>query len=74
MLDRIVYLAKGRAASGTIAEVVRAESLSRLYGYPVSVIKYGGRILVLPNVSSQEGEDDCYVVPSAKPAEDAGTC
>ncbi|MGC8541627.1 MAG: metal ABC transporter ATP-binding protein [Phycisphaerae bacterium] len=74
LLDRIVYLAKGRAASGTVADVVQAESLSRLYGYPVAVIKYGGRILVLPNVGPQEGEDGCYVVPSEKPTEDAGTC
>ncbi|MGC8624251.1 MAG: metal ABC transporter ATP-binding protein [Phycisphaerae bacterium] len=61
LLDRIVYLARGRAASGSVDEVVQAQSLSRLYGYPVAVIKYGGRILVLPNVQSQEREDICYL-------------
>lgn len=74
LLDRIVYLAKGHAACGTVAEVVQAESLSRLYGYPVAVIKYGGRILVLPNVGPPEGEEGCYVVPSDKPTEGARTC
>ncbi len=61
LLDRIVYLAQGRAACGSVEEVVQAESLSSLYGYPVAVIKYGGRILVLPNVKSQEREDICYL-------------
>ncbi|MGC8552235.1 MAG: metal ABC transporter ATP-binding protein [Phycisphaerae bacterium] len=72
LLDRIVYLAKGRAASGSVAEVVQTESLSRLYGYPVAVINYGGRVLVLPNAGPQQGEDACYVVPSEKLAEEQG--
>lgn len=74
LLDRIVYLAKGRAASGSVDEVVQAESLSRLYGYPVAVIKYGGRILVLPDVGPQAGEDGCYVVEREQPTEGEGKC
>ena len=46
-MDRIVYLAGGRAASGTTDEVVRAETLSDLYGHPVEVIHAGGRVLVV---------------------------
>ena len=34
VMDRIVYLAGGRAASGTTDEVVRTETLSDLYGHP----------------------------------------
>jgi zinc/manganese transport system ATP-binding protein len=49
VMDRLVYLVDGRAATGTVAEVVQAEVLSRLYGYPVSVLHHGGRILVLPD-------------------------
>ena len=34
VMDRIVYVADGRAASGTTEEVVRTEVLSKLYGHP----------------------------------------
>jgi zinc/manganese transport system ATP-binding protein len=47
VMDRIVYLANGRAASGTTQTVVRTEVLSRLYGYHIDVIKVHGRILVV---------------------------
>jgi hypothetical protein len=46
-MDRIVYLAGGRAASGTTSEVVRSEVLSGLYGHHVDVIRVHGRILVV---------------------------
>jgi zinc/manganese transport system ATP-binding protein len=38
VMDRIVYVARGRVASGTVGEVVRPEVLSGLYGHPVDVI------------------------------------
>jgi len=47
VMDRVVYLAEGRAASGTAAEVVRPDVLSGLYGHPVSVLNAEGRILVI---------------------------
>jgi zinc/manganese transport system ATP-binding protein len=47
VIDRIVYLANGRAASGTTNAVVRTEVLSKLYGYHIDVIKVHGRILVV---------------------------
>ncbi len=47
VMDRIVYLAGGRAASGTTDEVVRDEVLSSLYGYEVHVHVLHGRILVV---------------------------
>ena len=47
VMDRIVYLAGGRAASGTTGEVVRDEVLSALYGYEVHVHTLHGRILVV---------------------------
>jgi zinc/manganese transport system ATP-binding protein len=46
-IDRIVYLAGGRAASGTAEEVVRDEVLSALYGHEVHVHTLHGRILVV---------------------------
>ncbi len=42
VMDRIVYLAGGRAASGTTEEVVRADVLSKLYGHHVDVLTCTG--------------------------------
>jgi zinc/manganese transport system ATP-binding protein len=47
VMDRIVYLAEGRAASGTTDEVVRDDVLSALYGHEVHVHVLHGRILVV---------------------------
>jgi zinc/manganese transport system ATP-binding protein len=47
VMDRIVYVTKGRAASGTTDEVVRSEVLSKLYGHHVDVLKLHGRVLVV---------------------------
>lgn len=47
VMDRIVYLAEGRAASGTTDEVVRDDVLSALYGNEVHVHVLHGRILVV---------------------------
>jgi zinc/manganese transport system ATP-binding protein len=47
VMDRIVYLAGGRAASGTTDEVVRPEVLSALYGYHVDVLDVHGRVIVV---------------------------
>ena len=46
-MDRIVYLAQGRAASGTVQEVVRSDVLSELYRERVDVVRAGGRYVVL---------------------------
>ena len=47
VMDRIVYMANGRAASGTTSEVVQPEVLSELYGQHVDVIHIHDRILVV---------------------------
>ena len=47
VMDRIVYLADGRAASGSVGEVVRSEVLSRLYGHHVDVLRVHGRVIVV---------------------------
>ena len=54
VMDRIVYLAGGRAVSGTAAEVVRADVLSALYGHHVDVLNVHGRVLVVAGA----GEDN----------------
>lgn len=47
VLDRVVYLAQGRAASGTTDEVIRQDVLSELYGHHVDVLNVHGRLLVV---------------------------
>lgn len=47
VMHRIIYLAHGRAVSGTIDEVVCADVLSRLYGHHVEVLRVQGRVLVV---------------------------
>ncbi len=47
VMDRIVYLAGGRAASGATGEVVTTEVLTRLYGHRVDVLHVHGRVLVV---------------------------
>ncbi|MBU6449257.1 MAG: metal ABC transporter ATP-binding protein [Rhodospirillales bacterium] len=47
VMDRILYLADGKAICGPVAEVVRTEVLSDLYGYHIDVIRVHGRVLVV---------------------------
>jgi zinc/manganese transport system ATP-binding protein len=47
VMDRVVYIAGGRVASGNAEDVVTTESLSRLYGRHVDVIKVHDRVLVV---------------------------
>jgi zinc/manganese transport system ATP-binding protein len=47
VMDRIVYLAGGRAASGSVEEVVRPEVLSALYGHEVEVLNVHDRLIVI---------------------------
>jgi zinc/manganese transport system ATP-binding protein len=58
VMDRIVYLAHGRAATGSTDAVVRTEVLSRLYGYHIDVVRVHGRILVV----AAEGEYDAAAI------------
>jgi zinc/manganese transport system ATP-binding protein len=53
VMDRVVYLAAGRAVSGPAQEVVRSDVLSRLYGHHVDVLHVHGRVIVVAGT----GED-----------------
>jgi zinc/manganese transport system ATP-binding protein len=47
-LDRVVYLAAGRAIEGTVAEVIDGATLSRLHGVPIEVLRASdGRLVVV---------------------------
>jgi len=46
-VDRILYIAGGRFTLGTPDQVLTSEVLSGLYGAPVSVLRAGGRLVVV---------------------------
>jgi zinc/manganese transport system ATP-binding protein len=54
VMDRIVYLASGRAVSGSTEEVVRADVLSELYGHHVDVLDVHGRVLIVAGAGEQD--------------------
>jgi len=50
-MDRVFYIAGGSAILGKVDEVVNSESLTRLYGFPIEVVRAGERVFVV----SREG-------------------
>lgn len=62
-MDRVLYLADGKAVIGPVDEVFRSDVLSGLYGYPVEVLKIHGRLMVVggsgSDVSGFPLESDC---------------
>lgn len=46
-MDRLIYLAQGKAIMGTVDEVVNSEQLSQLYHTPIEVIRQGNYLIVI---------------------------
>ena len=59
-LDRVLYLGNGRAALGTVAEVVTAPVLSQLYGADIDVVHADGHIFVLSRGREVERSDHLH--------------
>lgn len=55
VMDSVIYLANGNAAYGPISDVINTAVLSRLYGYPVEVIRVGERVIVLTGTDTAHG-------------------
>ncbi len=68
-MDRVVYLAHGRAASGAADAVIRTEVLSRLYGHHVDVIRVHGRIVVVTGEDGAAPPDAAMEDPAIVHAE-----
>jgi zinc/manganese transport system ATP-binding protein len=69
VMDRVVYMAAGRAASGPAAEVIRGDVLSKLYGHHVDVLRVHGRVLVVAGHGDEL--DDVQDTFAAVPAREA---
>ncbi|MBR7838473.1 metal ABC transporter ATP-binding protein [Actinospica durhamensis] len=73
VMDKVVYLAEGRAVHGRTDQVVRSEVLSELYRHPISVLRVDGRILVVAGATVRAeafdaGERDVRADTAARPA------
>lgn len=53
-MDRVLYLGHGRAALGSVAEVITSAVLSGLYGSPIDVLHVGDRLLVVSRLGAVE--------------------
>jgi zinc/manganese transport system ATP-binding protein len=47
VMNRVLYLAGGRGALGTVDEVVTSASLSKLYGFAIEVVRVEDRVFVV---------------------------
>lgn len=47
VITKVIYVSEGRAAVGTVAEVLNSDTLSWLYNTPIEVISYGENKLIL---------------------------
>lgn len=57
-MDKVLYLAEGHAAMGTVDDVIQSEVLSQLYGYDVEVLRVRGRVLVVGGQDTDGGVVD----------------
>lgn len=60
-MDRVVYLADGKAVMGQVEDIFQTEVLSKLYGYPVEVLHVKGRIMVVGGSEEQIMNNQCSV-------------
>jgi zinc/manganese transport system ATP-binding protein len=56
VMDRVLYMAGGGAVLGKLDAVVTSDSLSKLYGFEIEVLRVGGRVFV---ISAEGGVAEC---------------
>lgn len=65
-LDRVVYLAEGGAVAGDPEQVITSETLSRLYGTPIEVLRTSdGRLVVVGQPEAPALHTDRHAMPGA---------
>lgn len=55
VMDKVVYIANGKAVTGRVEDVIRSEVLSTLYGYEVEVLRVRNRIIVVGGEGGEYG-------------------
>jgi zinc/manganese transport system ATP-binding protein len=71
-LDRVAYLAGGRAVAGPVGEVINTETLSALYGVPVEVLHASdGRLVVIGQPEAPAHHHDRHDHGAHEPGEHA---
>jgi zinc/manganese transport system ATP-binding protein len=69
-LDRVVYLAGGRAIEGSVADVINGPTLTRLYGAPIEVLRASdGRLVVVGQPEPPAHHHDRHAHAHAKARE-----
>jgi len=58
VMDRVLYLAGGRAALGRLDDVVTSASLSKLYGFEIEVVRVENRVFVI-SAEGNVAESEC---------------
>ena len=58
VMDRVLYLAGGRAALGRLDDVVTSASLSQLYGFDIEVVRVENRVFVI-SAEGNVAESEC---------------
>lgn len=59
-VDKVLYLGRGRAAIGTVDEVITGPVLSRLYGSPIEVLRTRDRVFVLSGQSEVDRDTHAH--------------
>jgi zinc/manganese transport system ATP-binding protein len=72
VMDRIVYVAAGRAAVGSADEVLRTDVLSRLYGQHVDVLHVHGRVVIVAGESGEDPASPDDITGQPDPVYDSG--
>ncbi len=47
IMNRVLFVANGKAAIGSIDEIITSERLSSMYGTPIEVVRFKNKIFVL---------------------------
>jgi zinc/manganese transport system ATP-binding protein len=58
VMDHLIYMAHGKAAMGTVDEVVNSKTLSMLYDTPIEVFRKDGNIWVMRKTMGMENHDE----------------
>lgn len=59
VMDRVLYLGRGHAVMGGVEEVMTGETLTRLYGAPIDVVRVRDRIVVIAGEGAHLEGHDC---------------